>query len=91
MTIGVVVRAGFPGASKDIIEHIVWGMTPYPFGSVTPRELYKVSSTLYRATKSGRSLCDFCTREAVKDGLCQVHLKMIDEMREERKEREDRR
>ena len=62
-----VVRAGYPGASSEIVEHIVWERTPFPVGPCHARSLFKAASGFYRAGKAGNQLCDFC-ENVVPDG-----------------------
>jgi len=70
-TIGDVISAGFPNATHDDMEDILWGRTPFPFTKVTAKELYKVSFQFYRASKNGLRLCDFCNDVALpNDTLC---------------------
>jgi len=64
MTYFEVVNAGYPGADDDLVDHIVWSRTLYPFASINAKQLYKASSTLYRAHLKGIVLCNFCDRIA---------------------------
>jgi hypothetical protein len=55
-----IVRAAIPGADKSIADHVLFGMTPYPFAPITAREIYKAASRLKRATANGIRICDHC-------------------------------
>lgn len=69
-TIRDAILAGAPNASDDLIEHILWGRTPYPCGRVDAKGFYKAASGYRRASEHGIDLCDFCHRQAVKNHLC---------------------
>lgn len=62
MTPAEVVRAAIPGASDGLVEHIVWGRTPFPCGPITTRSLYDAARRWLRAGKSGKQLCELCDR-----------------------------
>jgi len=66
-----IVRAAIPNASAELIEHIIWGRTPFPVGAITARSLYKAASSFKRASDKGIALCDFCDNKANPNGyLC---------------------
>lgn len=72
MDVEKIIRTGYPGATPSIIEHVMWGRTPFPFVKLDARMILKAASGLYRATKNGLVLCDFCDRLAVQgDSLCE--------------------
>lgn len=71
MTYAEVILAAIPGAEHDVVEHILWGRTPYPMGRVTARSLYKAASGWRRACANGIALCDHCERHAVTRFECQ--------------------
>ena len=62
-----IIRAAMPSASDADCEHVLWGRTPYPVGSVTARSLYLAASRYRRACANGIRLCDFCDNVAVGD------------------------
>lgn len=59
-----IIRAAAPGADDGFCGWIMWNRTPFPMGALTPRELYKATSSWVRACRNGRQLCDFCDRQA---------------------------
>ena len=69
--IAFVVRCGYPNASDALVEHILWGRTPFPFTKLSLKDVYKDAYSLYRAEKKGIVLCEFCHRIATINGLCQ--------------------
>lgn len=72
MNVEELVKAGYPGATPRIIEHVMWGRTAFPFVKLDARTIIKAASGFYRATMKGLVLCDFCHRLAVKgDSLCE--------------------
>jgi len=64
MTFADVIRSAVPGADASECEHILWGMTPYPCGPVSARDLYKAASRYKRAGANGIRLCDCCSNKA---------------------------
>lgn len=71
MTGAEIVRAAIPGASSGLCEHILWGRTPFPCGTVTARDLYRAASGFHRAMVKKVQLCDFCERTVEDDAyLC---------------------
>ncbi len=73
MTINEAIKTGYPDATDDICNYILWTRTAFPFAEMTAKGLYKAANTFYRARKSGRKLCDFCDRIQYKKGLCIDH------------------
>lgn len=71
MTPADVVRAAIPNADAALVEHILWGRTPFPCGSVDARGLYQAAARLLRAERNGNCLCEMCDRLAGENGLCQ--------------------
>lgn len=69
MTVIDCVRAGWPGATEDIAEYIIWSRTPYPCGAITAKTIYKAASTARRANDHGIRLCDFCDNPATENGM----------------------
>lgn len=59
------VRAGWPGADDSICEFVIWGRTPFPFASVTHRDLFKAASRFRRALQRDEPLCELCDRHAM--------------------------
>ena len=59
-----IVRAAIPNASEGLVNHMLWGRTPFPFTKVTARDLYKASAGYKRAWDKGNNLCDHCNRIA---------------------------
>lgn len=54
-----VVRAGWPKATDEDVEYIMWSRTPYPMGG-SVKGLYRAASGWYRAQKNKRHLCELC-------------------------------
>jgi len=73
MTINTAIKTGYPGATDEICEYILWSRTAFPFALMTAKILYKAANTFYRAKKSGVRLCDFCDRIEYKNRLCIDH------------------
>lgn len=69
MTPAHCIRAAIPGASDELVDHIVWGRTPFPFKKLGARDFYKAASRFKRASDRGVRLCDHCDNIAV-DGWC---------------------
>lgn len=66
-----IIRAAIPGASAELCEHVLWGRTPFPCGTVYAKTLYRAAHGFIRATRQGKNLCDWCHRLASPDGyLC---------------------
>lgn len=55
-----IIRAVIPEADEELASYIVWERTPYPFGKVTAKTLYKTASRLKRAADHNIELCDYC-------------------------------
>lgn len=72
MTPADCIRAAIPGANDELVHHIVWGRTPYPFMKLSARDFYKAASRLRRAEAKGIRLCDFCDNIAVDGWNCQA-------------------
>jgi len=64
-----IVRAAIPGADAGLADHVLWGMTCHPFGSVTPRDLYRAADRLRRAEANGIALCQFCDAITEPNGI----------------------
>lgn len=71
MTPAEIIRNAIPDAPDDLVEHIVWGRTPFPFAPLTAKDFYKAASRYRRASKKGKQLCDFCDRLAVRRFRCE--------------------
>lgn len=67
MTPAQIIKAAIPNADESLIEHILWGRTPFPMGKVTERSLYKAASGYRRACANHIRLCDFCEHPAMPD------------------------
>jgi len=63
MTPAQIVRARIPDADDSLVEHIVWGMTPFPF-EASARIIYRAASRFVRAGENGIRLCDCCPNRA---------------------------
>ena len=63
-TVHQVVRAAIPDADDEIVSFIMWARTPYPFGTVSARSIYKAAATLQRAGFNHVRLCDHCDNRA---------------------------
>lgn len=71
MTPADIIRAAIPDADIHLVDHVLWGRTPFPMGKITPQSLYKAASSFNRASAKGKVLCDFCEKLARKnDFLC---------------------
>lgn len=64
MTYLDIIQAGFPDASEEQAEHLLWSRTTFPM-LVLPKEIYKAASTWFRALKNNRKLCEFCDCEVI--------------------------
>ena len=73
-----VIRAAIPDCDDSVIQHVIWGRTPYPFAPVTPRSLYRAASGLRRAGAKGVTLCDFCERIATEYWTCAICRAALD-------------
>jgi hypothetical protein len=72
MTPAHCIRAAIPGASDELVDHIVWGRTPFPFAKLGARDFYKAASSWRRAAAKGIQLCDHCHNIASADAwTCQ--------------------
>lgn len=65
MNAAAIVRAAIPQADNDLVDHVLWGRTCFPFGRVTARDLYRAASRLARAQAGGHVLCDLCDNRAL--------------------------
>lgn len=70
MTVQDIVRAGYPNATDEETEYVIWNRTSYPFKGLTAKMVYKAASQTYRASKKGLQLCDFCDNIATECGIC---------------------
>ena len=66
-TAAEIVRAAIPDASEADCEHVLWGMTPFPFGRVFPKEIFRAASRLRRAGANGVRLCEHCDQQSSPD------------------------
>lgn len=71
MTSEEIIRAAIPGASDGLCDHILWGRTPFPVGSITPKSLYRAASAWKRACDKNIELCELCHRKATDGMLCE--------------------
>jgi len=70
-TILEIVRAAASDADQEFAEHILWSRTPFPFGKVTPKQIYKAASRVRRAAANDIALCDWCDQRAAdEDSVC---------------------
>lgn len=60
MTPEQIVQAAIPNADMQTVEHVLWGMTPFPMGEVTAQTIYRAASRFRRACANGIDLCDCC-------------------------------
>lgn len=65
-----IVQAAIPGADEGLVEHIVWGRTPYPCRGLEAKALYRAASGFIRAWRQGKELCDLCNRLAEEHHCC---------------------
>ena len=71
MTALEVVRAAIPDATEAVVEHILWGRTPFPCVGISARQLYQAAVSFRRAKANGIELCAYCHRPALEpDSLC---------------------
>lgn len=70
MTPAKIIRCAIPDADAGLVEHILWGRTPFPCGLVTARSLYRAARRWQRASDHGLRLCDLCDRIAMSDEWC---------------------
>ena len=70
MTPAEVIRAAIPDADEALVEHILWGRTPFPCGPVSALDIYRAASRFARAKRNGLELCDCCDRLVIKNHLC---------------------
>lgn len=54
-----VIKAGWPGATDQDADYLLWNRTPYPMGGDV-KGLFKAAHGYYRATKNKRHLCALC-------------------------------
>jgi len=82
-TAAQIVRAACPEASDLEVDHVLWGRTPFPFGKVSPRDLYKAASSITRASRNGLTLCEHCHRIA-RPGKwdCDLHHNILEGFRQ---------
>jgi len=66
----IVGKAMKKTPSDEVVNHIVWGRTPFPFTAVTTKSLYKAADRLNRANNNNITLCDFCDNKADIDYTC---------------------
>ena len=59
-----IIRAAIPGATEDFCEYFMWERTPYPFGRISAKNLYKWASSFRRAGENNVPLCDLCENMA---------------------------
>lgn len=60
-----IVRAAIPRASDELVDHVLFGRTPYPLAPVSAQSLYKAAYRFRRAWENGTKLCTFCDRRAI--------------------------
>jgi len=77
MTFADFIRAAIPDATDDLVEHIVWGRTPFPFTKLAARDFYRAASGFKRAEAKGIRLCDHCKNIAVDGWCCQKCLDVL--------------
>lgn len=71
MLLSDVIKAAIPEADESLCEYMLWERTPYPFGQVTAKSLYRAASRVKRARERKRTLCDFCDNEVTGEAhLC---------------------
>ncbi len=73
MTPQVIIRNAIPSADDELCNHILWGRTPFPAGSITARDLYQAARRLDRATKNKKILCELCDRIAAENSYTCLH------------------
>lgn len=69
--------------SNEVVDHIVWGRTPFPFKEITAKHLYKAAHRFKRANDNNIILCDFCDNKAVIDYTCKKCRKALDRAKAE--------
>jgi len=84
MKVREIVLAAIPNADESVIDHVLWGRTPFPCGAITAKSLYKAAYQYKRAADSKIRLCDFCSRRAEPNKwLCGKCSRMLDGIRDE--------
>lgn len=63
-SVAQIIKAAIPGADEHLINHILWGRTPFPCGRITAQSLYRAASAFRRAKEQGFQLCDHCHNPA---------------------------
>ena len=77
MTAQDVIRNAVPGASDSFCEFILWSRTPFPFGAIDAKTLYKSTMTYHRAYKNKIELCELCDNKVYKKGICKSHYDLL--------------
>ncbi len=67
MNYSAIIKAAIPEANESIVDYVMWERTPWPIGSVTAKQLYKIAGRLKRAADKGVRLCDFCDNKTTDD------------------------
>jgi hypothetical protein len=80
MQVKDIVRAGYPDADEDTIEHILWCRTAFPFIGIDAKLLYKTARRYYRSLSKGYQLCECCDRIATNNGLCDKCYTVLDKL-----------
>jgi len=44
-----IIQVAIPNASDAVMEHVIWGMTPFPCGAITAQSLFKAACRYRRA------------------------------------------
>ena len=76
-----IIRAAIPDATDGLCDHVLWGRTPFPFGRLSVRDIYKAASSYRRANEHGLVLCDFCHRVVDSGNVCQTCREGLDRCR----------
>lgn len=78
-----IVQAAIPNASDQLVDHILWGRTAYPF-QCSDRGLYEAARRWARAKASGIELCDWCDNRLLPTdrGCCQSCQAGLDDVKE---------
>lgn len=73
-TVSAIVKEYFPDATEDFIEHVLWGRTAFPAGTVSgtyEEDVRQACIVLKEAQGKGIELCDMCDRPAIINRLCE--------------------
>lgn len=84
-----LVRKHFPNATDDFADYVLWNRTGFPsfFDSDIGAEKYFENQIIEfkKLLDAGKTPCDLCNSEAVKNGLCQKCFDLLKPAQENKK------